>query len=159
MNPISLLLLLSVSQVVADDQRGELVRKDMERLQGTWVAKKMVPEPKQEKGIRSATILTFKGNRLTWQGVLSGKGTALGFKRTYRITLAPLKSPKQITLTLLEGEPLLEGERRGEGGALVYLIEGATLKLAGGKELPKDFTVKPGSDQFLFVFKKQPPPR
>ncbi len=68
--------------------------------------------------------------------------------------LDPSKSPKTITMTVMQGD------WKGKTALGIYRIEGDTLRICyalPGQPAPAEFATRPGSKQLSFVMKRVPP--
>jgi uncharacterized protein (TIGR03067 family) len=126
---------------------GQAPKKDQELLQGTWmvVSAESRGQKAREEVLKDFTVV-IKDDTLTAR---SGR-----FRNTrYRFTLDSTKQPKAIDLALLLNDP--PSIHPG-----IYELDGDNLKICftldKGGERPAKFETKPGSDEVLWVLKRQP---
>jgi uncharacterized protein (TIGR03067 family) len=129
----------------ADDKDKERVKKETEKLQGTW---KLV-------------ALEQNGNKQPPDAIKNDKMIVTGDK--YVLTLGgehsegvqkidPGKDPKWIDATTTKGEG------KGQTFLGIYEVDGDTYRECyglPGKERPKAFKTLPGSGQIMFTWRKQ----
>ncbi len=140
------LLILTAALLAAADKPPDDVKKDLEKMQGTWVMTvleidgKLVPEEKLKD-----TTLVIKGDKYTT--------TVKGKSHEATFTLDPAKKPKAIDMTMADG-PNKDKVHRG-----IYELDGDTLRLCRGqqpdRERPAEFGTWPDSGVFLVVWKRQ----
>ena len=145
----ALLLLVVGLQIAADQPSNDAIKKEMKKLDGTWVVQSVVRDPR-EKGEGEG-----KDFRIIISGVnavvkAAGEDKPLG-KAVIKID--PMKKLKTIDIT---GEGEMETVRG------IYELERDTLKVCWGpsekRERPTQLTSKPGSGQSLVVLKREKPP-
>jgi uncharacterized protein (TIGR03067 family) len=138
--PVAMLL------VAADD---DAVKKDVAKMQGTWVFTKYVnggivyTDKEQLKKLE----LTVKENMSTFRRVDNDNVTHS------RHTLRPNKNPKEIDIEILDGPD------KGKTLPGIYAVDGDELRLCinrAGKDRPKKFESEAGSENVLQVLKKKP---
>jgi uncharacterized protein (TIGR03067 family) len=149
-------LFLTSAPVRADDPEAKAVRvvpaqeyadKGIKELQGKWRAVEM-----QTAGISAPmevlekARLEIKGNEWIWLsgGPVNGKA---------RIKVDPSKSPKEIDLTILEGES------KGSTIPGIYALEKGQLRICYShtKDRPKDFRTKRGELRELLALERVTP--
>ena len=140
------LMLLAAGLLVAADKPEDANKKDLEQMQGDWVADSMVIDGNRladdEAQVRFRTV---KGDTyaVTLYDKPLGKGT---------FTIDATKKPKTIDArpaTADKDAPPLLG---------IYEIDGDTYRTCfapAGKERPKDFECKKGSGHTLTVWKRE----
>jgi uncharacterized protein (TIGR03067 family) len=127
---------------------GDLVKEDLDKLQGTWRIETSVWNGVPERDVALSTTLIFQGSKLTWvdkDGIHYQEDT---------IKLMPDQSPRAI-----------DNWSKGRGQAApgispgIYSLEGDTFRWcsAGGdnKVRPTSFASKPGSKQSLMLLRRQ----
>jgi uncharacterized protein (TIGR03067 family) len=140
-------LALTVGLVAAGGgSKGDPVKKDMRKLQGTWkvVSVEMDGKKQSDEKLKSATM-TVEGNKYLVE--VGGKTVEQG---TFKID--PAKTPKTIDVTATQG--------KGKGNTYhgIYEIKGDTAKdcfAQEGKERPTEFKTRAGSGWVLRVYKRQ----
>lgn len=141
-----LLLPFAALLLIAADKPNDANRKDLERLQGDWVAESTVIDGKKAGDDESQIIFrTVKGDSYTVSiyDKPIGKGT---------FTIDATKKPKTMDSrpadAAKDAPPLLS----------IYEIDGDTWRTCSapaGKERPKDFACKAGSGHRLTVWKRE----
>jgi uncharacterized protein (TIGR03067 family) len=106
-------LTLLATVLVAGDAPDEAVKKEKQKLQGTWVAESVVVKGKANEKLQGAKF-NFSGDKVTME--FDGK------KQEGTYAIDPTKSPKHIDLTFLR-----DGRKDVDRG--IYQIEGDTLKM------------------------------
>jgi uncharacterized protein (TIGR03067 family) len=122
-------------------------KKDLDKLQGTWVMAAMEVDGKQVPPEKlEGTKLVVKGDKYT----VMVKGTSY----ETIITLDPAKKPKAIDMVFTDG-PNKDKVHRG-----IYEVEGDTFKLCRAREpdrdRPTEFGTWPDTGVFLVVWKREP---
>lgn len=133
------LLLLFVPPVHSDDA------KDMDALQGTWLASSAEiggkPFPDE---VRKSIKLTLKDGMYT---VTVGKNPDVG-----TVKLTPSAKPKAMDVTGTEGP------NKGKTILAIYELDGKVLKICydlSGKARPKEFKTAEGTLLFLVTYKRE----
>jgi uncharacterized protein (TIGR03067 family) len=131
----------------ADDTRDEAVKKELKRLEGTWVVVSVVfdglPSPPEEALKDQAIVRKGEKETTTLKGKETGKGT---------VKVDPTKKPAEIDYTF-DGGPNDGKTLRG-----IYKVEGDTMTVCYGplgKDRPTEFESKKGSGVGLVVHKRQ----
>jgi uncharacterized protein (TIGR03067 family) len=137
-----LLVAVPVLLLGAGSAPDEVVKKELEKLQGTWQLVSAETDGKK------APDEQIKNVRVVIEG--SKHSIYAGDQRLAHeipFTIDPTTSPKSVTDQLPDGRTI-----RG-----IYELAGDTLRscvAAPGKDRPKEFTAKEGSGQTLRVFKR-----
>jgi uncharacterized protein (TIGR03067 family) len=130
------LLIAAASVALAPDTPVDEAKKELERIQGTWVT-----ELGGEK-----VLLVCTGDKYVQK-----VGDVEVEKGTHK--LDPTKKPKTMDITVTEGDA------KGLLQLAIYELEGDTLKIcanqAGDKERPKEFSTKEGGGRILVVLKRE----
>ena len=147
---IHALLLLAVGlQIAADQPSDDAIKKEMKKLDGTWVVQSVVRDPR-EKGEGEGKDLRIIISGVNAVVKAAGEDKTLG---KAAIKIDPTKKPKTIDITG-------EGEMAAVLG--IYELERDTLRVCWGPsekmQRPTQLTSKPGSGQSLVVLKRGKPP-
>jgi uncharacterized protein (TIGR03067 family) len=134
-------LSLLTGLVIADDQSSvDDVKKEVERLQGSWKFVKVERDGEDLIGQIGDVEMEIKGEEYTAPNI------AAKFK------LDPSKSPKTIDLSYTQGPA------EGQTVKGIYKLDGDSLTicraLAEVSNRPSDFTAPAGSGKMLFQFKR-----
>jgi uncharacterized protein (TIGR03067 family) len=141
MRPRTLSVLLVVFLLGAD-AKDDAVKKDLDKMQGTWNIVSLVADGKEAPARELKIIsLTIKGDQSTFvNGDKMSKGT-------YK--LDPSKQPKALDIVLTEGSA------KGKTLFAIYDFEGEQLRICYHlKERPTAFESKTGSANTLQVWKR-----
>jgi uncharacterized protein (TIGR03067 family) len=136
--------IVAVGVLGARDAAGD----ELKKLEGIWKIESLQDSGKEASREETQRItLEIKGTTLSARAGdrSAGKGT---------VKLDPSKTPKAIDLTPEEGP------EKGKTGLGIYQLEGDTLKICiaePGKERPKEFVSKPGTQTTLMVLKRVKP--
>jgi uncharacterized protein (TIGR03067 family) len=132
--------------LLAADKAAEAAKKELEKLQGTWVMESLevdgqaVPEEKLQK-----TTLTIKGDKYVT------KVKDRTFETT--IQLDPTQKPKAIDMYFPAGT---DPPKLAKG---IYEVDGDRLKLCRhqmpGQDRPQQFGTWPNTGLFMVVWKRQ----
>jgi uncharacterized protein (TIGR03067 family) len=140
-----LVVFAAVGWTLTAAEPSDEARKDLEKLQGTWLR---VSGETDGKAVPEATLkeqkLTIKGDKYT---LVTGKETREG-----TIKLDPAKSPRAIDLMPTEGP------NKGKTLQGIYELDGDTFKYClalPGKDRPTKFTSEAGSGHLLFTNKRE----
>ena len=126
--------------------REELAKKDLDKLQGTYIMAALEVDGKLvgEKRLEGTT-LTIKGDKYIVKTKNVTTETVL--------RLDPTKDPKEVDMVFVEGA---NKDKAGKG---IYKIEGDTFKLCRALELdkdrPREFGTWPNSGVFLVTWKRK----
>jgi uncharacterized protein (TIGR03067 family) len=135
---------LAVGLLLAADD----AKKDKEQLQGTWRPVSAEQEGKAQPDAKEH-LLTFEGDTFTIK-----RGDQLFVKGTF--TLDPSKTPKVIDMKVTEGR---REEDKGKEVRGIYELDKDTLKWCtaepGGKDRPKEFAAKEGSNDLFVTLKRE----
>ena len=141
-------LLTSISTMaVGDDSKDEAIKKDRQRIQGTWrvVALEVNGNKSMEQDARKLAVVNGPDGTLS---VLSdGKEVIKGTS-----TIDPTKKPKTIDFTVTDGDG------KGEQFVGIYELGEKTRKLCfipRGLDRPTDFSAPFGSDRVLITFERE----
>jgi uncharacterized protein (TIGR03067 family) len=134
--------------IAADVPKDETAKKDLEKLQGTWVlmvaqrdGKKLSDEEAKKTKIR------FDGDKFEFPDA-SGIGTS----QKGVIKVDPSKTPKWMD------SKATNDAAKGELSMGIYEITGDDYKVCfapPGKDRPKEFSSKPGSGHILQIWKRE----
>jgi uncharacterized protein (TIGR03067 family) len=142
------LLVLAAGLLLAAEPQEEVVKKDREKIAGTWTvvlreSNGMKVEVEELKRI----LVTFKADG-TFEVQRDGEKFAEGTSK-----IDPAKKPKEIDLTVKS----MDGEQRNVKG--IYEIDGDDLKICtagpSSQDRPKEFTGKEGSGNILMAYKRK----
>ena len=148
MTRYALLVMAAGMLVGADTPKDDAVKKELEKLQGTWATMSIEAAGQKvtdEERIKSRK-LTIKGSDYTLK---VGDETVQG-----ALVIDPAKKPKTIDLkpanSLNKGKTLLG----------IYELQNGSLKTClalPGRERPTEFSTKSGSGHQLVVHKREKP--
>lgn len=128
--------------LMAGTPKSELIKKDLEKFQGTWQLISAETDGKKAPEEQVSKIkVVIKGNKHT---VLFGDKVAV---KEIPFQIDPTKNPKNVDDTLPDGR-MIHG---------IYELDGDTLKSCVaqvGKPRPTEFAAKPGTGHTLRVFKQ-----
>jgi uncharacterized protein (TIGR03067 family) len=141
------LMALIAGLLIAADAKEDEAKKDMEKMQGTWLLVSGERDGKKftDEEIKQAKLIV-KGD--TWRIPKSEVGTA----QEGTFTLDPTKTPKWTDS--MNGT----GPDKGKTWKGIYELEGDTQKVClapPGKDRPKEFATKAGSGYILQVWKRE----
>ena len=138
------LALFSFSAALAQD---DAAKKDLERLQGTWIMHALevngidVPADKLQ-----SALLTVKGDR--YEVKVKDRTT-----NVFELRLDPAKDPKEMDMTALEGA------NKDKVHKAIYKIENGLFVFCRGlnpeQERPKEFATWPDTNIFVVKWKKK----
>jgi uncharacterized protein (TIGR03067 family) len=124
--------------MAADDPKGDVAKKEQEKLQGIW---KVVSGEQGGKPLPDGA--------LSLKFVFAGEKVKTGEESTsYR--LDPAATPRRIDLTNDQKETMLG----------IYQLDGDRLKICysdPGEKRPTEFATKPGAKMLLFVLDREKP--
>jgi uncharacterized protein (TIGR03067 family) len=140
---VVLMLAASCFGVPDRPRKGDSVKKEVKKLEGSW---KLVGLERQGREINGSSLsLTVTGNKYvakTRTGVVLEEGT-------YQIN--PSKKPKTMTFSILSGKD------KGTTQNALYELQGDKLKLClaqPGKDRPASFTTRTGTGYEIFVMER-----
>ena len=142
--------LVAVVLVAAEAPKEDAAKKDLKKMEGTWMLIGHVHEGKTttEKENKQARVkLIIKGDKYSiyFGDKERGKGT---------IRLDPAKKPKEIDL-VLAGK-----EFKGQVMLGIYELKNDVLKVCNafpGKARPEEFSAKKGSRRYFITYKRVKP--
>jgi uncharacterized protein (TIGR03067 family) len=145
----SLLLVVFTTGLFAAEDAKDAVKKDVERLQGTWAPASLQFSGRDITNDNEGQFkLVFKGNEATVEGSEAVK------KEYAKLTmkLDPATSPKCVDIVVSGGDQkdvVMEG---------IYELKDDELKICAkivGKDRPGQFASPEGSNIVLVVFKRE----
>jgi uncharacterized protein (TIGR03067 family) len=141
MKSLAFVFLLAGLIGLGDDPKPEDVKKEVEKLQGTWTISKIERAGEDLTPQLGGAEVEIKGEELTAPNIAAG------------LKLDPSQSPKALDMSYTEGPAA------GQTVKAIYKLEDDTLTLCraltkDGKR-PTDFTAPEGSGKMLFVFKRK----
>ncbi len=146
---LSVVAILCATVVSAGDAKDEAIKKDRQRIEGTWQVTALTINGNQAKAKDVQKLFVVNGNDGTWairsDGKVISKGTS---------TFDPTKKPKTIDFTPTEGGST------GEKFFGIYQLRKNTRKLCfapAGKDRPTEFSSTAENKHFLVAFKRQEP--
>ena len=138
---------IAQSRHVQIDWAKAFIKKEKEKLQGAWHAVRAEREgkPLPQELVDAADLrLRFDGDRVNVQMEATRETKPTNQRGEYAID--PRKNPATLDFAMGPG---------GQKMLAIYRFEKDELHLSGSaKERPTDFTTKPGSDQMLFVLRR-----
>jgi uncharacterized protein (TIGR03067 family) len=144
---LALALIVLLGGGPADEKKVDkeaAIKKEWERLNGTWQGVRPVPEGKKPPAPREKVSVTLKDGKFTFKR--GGEVVAEGATE-----IDPTATPKSIDVKIATG---LE---KGEALRGIYVVKGDTLRLcfAGpGQPRPKAFEPAKGSGHDLLTYKR-----
>src|SRR5262245_6051015 len=140
-----LLTVLVVGLLLAADDKEGAAKKELEKLQGSWVMDALEIDGKQVPTEKlQGTTLVIKGDKY----IVTVKDT----KHETVLTLNPAKKPKEVDMVFLDGANK-DKIHRG-----IYELEGDTFKLCRAREpdgeRPTEFATSPNTGVFVVVWKR-----
>ncbi len=144
-----LLLVASAGLLVAADAPEEAVKKERDKLKGTWTMTLYEANGQKPFGedMLQSVIMTFDPNG-------NFKIDAGGMTIEAKTKIDPTKHPKTIDFTFTDGQ------LKGKTGLGIYELSDDTLKLcraAPDKSRPSEFSAKAGSELTLTAYKRAKP--
>jgi uncharacterized protein (TIGR03067 family) len=145
---IQCLIVVMSSLSVAADAPKDDAKKDLDHLQGNWVATsaESAGQAMPDETVKSMKF-TIKGNKYTYT-------MGDSYKEEGTLKLDPTKKPKTATITITEGND------KGETQLGIYQLDRDTLKFCFArpgkdKERPKEFSTNADNEQLVLVFKRE----
>lgn len=138
-----LLALVAITLIAADKAQDDAAKKDVQKLQGTWVMLSYEDDGKLDPQFKDAHQM-FDGDKYE---VKAGEKTL----RKGSFVLDPTQKPAAIDLL-----PAI-GPYKGKRLLGIYVLDGDNLKTCfgdPGKERPKKFESAAGTDQSQVVYKR-----
>jgi uncharacterized protein (TIGR03067 family) len=135
-------MIVVVSLLLAADEPDDAVKKEQEKLRGTWT-----PTAQEAKGERQEMdklkkhTWTFEDDKITINDDTRS--------REHSFKLDPAKTPKTIDIADKKGDPI---------GLGIYKLDGDTLTIAITKpnaDRPTEFTTKKDSSHVVVVLKRE----
>ena len=130
---------------------GQDAKKDVETIQGTWDLVAFVINGRDRLEDKIEIQMTFKDDKM----VLIFAQDKKEERHELTFKLDPTRKPKTIDVTALEGP------YKGKTVGGIYQLDGDALKMCipnePGKDRPKEFASKEGSDVALFTLKRAKP--
>jgi uncharacterized protein (TIGR03067 family) len=114
MKKIAILLFAGIALAASPDATKEEVKKELDRLEGTWETVEMIRDGKAREDAKDDTV-TFDGDKMTIK-------TKTG-EHTGTCKLDPSKKPKSIDITPNDGP------EKGNVHLGIYSLEGDSLKI------------------------------
>ena len=143
----ALIVLSLVFLLAANDAKETAVKKDLQKLQGTWTVVSMEMDGKlMSADARQKIKLTLHGENYVFKN--GGGGNAGLYK------LDPTKDPKELDIVVAGGA------ENGKVYLVIYKIEGNTMTQCmelSNKNRPREFTGKAGSGCALEIWQRQKP--
>ncbi len=142
---VGLLVLLATSLIAAEHSKQDVVKKDVDAIQGTWKIAALEADGTQAPAeIVAALKLVFKDDTLTFT---PGEP---GFTK-YNYKLDPTTKPASFDMTHADGT------NKGKTQKGIYLLEGDRLKICCGTadNRPKEFSAKAKSGQAMYTLERK----
>jgi len=140
-----LLTVLTIGMFLVADAPKDNVKKEKEKLQGTWKAIK-VEEKGQSKDDDKEHRLIFSGDEFTIE-----EGNQAIIKGKFKID--PSKAPKEIDFEITESR---KEDHKGKTGLGIYTLDGDDFQFCvcqpGDTERPKEFS---GQGNLFVTFKRE----
>lgn len=146
---VGVLLAAFVTMASAEDPKAEAIKKDRQRIAGTWTVVALVVDGNSSQAEDAKKITVINGSDGTWRIQLEGREISKGTS-----VFDPSQRPKTIDFTPTDGEG------KSELHVGIYELGENTRKLCfapAGKERPTEFVSKSGSGHILVTFERQKP--
>jgi uncharacterized protein (TIGR03067 family) len=142
---VGLLVMMAASVIIAEPSKRDLVKKDMDTIQGTWKIVALEADGKQAPAEIVATLkFVFKDDTLT---CVPGEASFTN----YKFKLDPATRPAGFS------ETHVDGMQKGQTDKGIYALDGDHLKICfcfSGK-IPKEFTAKAKSGQWMYSLERE----
>ncbi|WP_153559215.1 TIGR03067 domain-containing protein [Roseimaritima sediminicola] len=138
--------LLLAASAAADDAKDDAIKKDRERMEGTWRVTALTVNGNKAEDEDAQMITVVNGKDGTWSVRLEGKEIGKGTS-----VFDPTQKPKFIDFTPTEGE------EAGEQFLGIYQLKENTRKLCfapAGEDRPKQFSSTAENRHTLVVFER-----
>lgn len=138
---------LTTALAAADDSNDDLVKKDRQRIEGTWKIVELEIDGNKVKEEDIQKIRVVNGPDGTWSVRSEDKEVIKGTSTIY-----PTQKPRMIDFTPTEGD------QKGQVHLGIYELAENTRKLCfapPGKARPTDFSSAPGSENILVSFERE----
>ncbi len=135
---------MAIGLIAAEPAKQDLIKKDVDEIQGTWKLAALEANGKQAPAEIAATLkLVFKGDTLTFT---PGEP---GFTN-YKYMVDPTTKPASFAMTHADGA------NKGETDKGIYLLEGDQLKICFGPagKVPNEITARAGSEQSMYSLER-----
>jgi uncharacterized protein (TIGR03067 family) len=131
----------------ADDAKDKAIKKDRQRIEGTWQLTALKINGNQSKQVDTQKLRVVNGSDGTWSVRSEGKEISKGSS-----TFDPTKKPKAIDFTPTEGGGT------GEKFLGIYQLRKNTRKLCfapSGKDRPTKFSSTADNQHILVTLKRE----
>jgi uncharacterized protein (TIGR03067 family) len=130
----------------ADDAKDEAIKKDRQRIEGTWQVTSLTVNGNKAKDEDTKKITVINGSDGTWSVRYDGKEISKGTS-----TFDPTKKPKTIDFTPTEGDA------KDDVFHGIYRLGKNARKLClapSGKDRPTEFSSTPENQYILVTFER-----
>jgi uncharacterized protein (TIGR03067 family) len=138
--------MLLTTTASADDAKGEAIKKDRKRIEGSWQVTALTINGNKAKGEDAKKITVVNGDDGTWSVRSEGKEISKGTS-----TFDPTQKPKTIDFTPTESGG------KGDQFLGIYQLGKNNRKLcfaAAGKDRPTEFSSTPENQHILVTFER-----
>ena len=139
-----LTILMAARLMAAEPSKPDLIKKDMDEIQGTWKLVALEADGKQAPAEIVAVLkLVFRDDTLTF---IPGEPSFTN----YKFKLDPTTKPASIAVTHADGT------NKGETENGIYLLNGDHLKICfgAGAKIPDEFTARAKSGQSMYSLER-----